>query len=90
MKMHPIPTEDPADFDHANVQGECDACGARLFRFRGQGDIYCNGTLTRTCHAIYNSFGQRLRDDLNSRPNPSEYDDDIGDLEGDEMSYRDY
>lgn len=40
------------------------------------------------CGAFYNIWGQRLRDDLHTRVNPSEYDADIGDLEGDEMSYR--
>lgn len=76
MKMRKQPDQD----DHANIEGECDQCGATLYRFRGQGDIYCD------CGAIYNCFGQRLRDDLNTRPNPSEYDDDIGDLEGYEIA----
>jgi hypothetical protein len=67
--------------DHSNQQGNCDKCGTLLLRFRGQGDIDCN------CGAIYNCFGQRLRDDLYSRPNMSAYDDDIGDLEGDELSW---
>jgi hypothetical protein len=86
MRMTPI---DP-DGDRSNVQGTCDECGSTLQRYRGQGDIYCNGTLHRTCHAIYNSFGQRLRDDLNTRRNPSSYDEDIGDMEGNEASYSDY
>lgn len=80
MRMAPI---DP-NGDRANVEGTCDHCGRIVQRFRGQGDIDC------TCGAIYNSFGQRLRDDLHTRRNPSEYDDDIGDLEGDEMSHRDH
>lgn len=77
MKMTPIPGDD----DHANVQGNCDQCGELLFRYRGQGDISCD------CGAIYNSFGQRLRDDLYTRRNPSDYDEEIGDLEGYEMAY---
>lgn len=68
--------------DHANTEGECDRCGETLYRFRGQGDIDCH-----KCGAIYNCSGQRLRDDLHTRINQSEYDDDIGDLEGDELSW---
>jgi hypothetical protein len=90
MRMTPQPTQlawneatneemEVPNTDHANVQGNCDVCGTTLYRFRGQGDIVCTNP---TCPAIYNSFGQRLRDDLYSRPNPSEYDDDIGDMEG--------
>lgn len=60
--------------------GTCDQCGATVYRWRGQDDIDCD------CGAIYNCFGQRLRDDLYSRPNPSEYDDEIGDLEGYEIA----
>lgn len=67
--------------DTANVEGHCDQCNRLLQRFRGQGDIVCS------CGAIYNSFGQRLRDDLYTRPNPSSYDDNIGDMEGFEMMH---
>ena len=63
-------------------RGQCDRCGASIDRWRGQGDITCD-----TCGANYNCFGQRLRYDLHTRVNRSEYDDDIGDLEGDEMSW---
>lgn len=63
-------------------EGNCERCNAPISRFRGQNDIECHG-----CGANYNCFGQRLRDDLHTRINPSEYDDEIGDLEGDEMSY---
>jgi hypothetical protein len=73
-------TQIPGDDDHANVQGHCDQCNETLYRYRGQGDIYCD------CGAIYNSFGQRLRDDLNTRPNPSEWDEDIDDLTGYEIA----
>lgn len=39
------------------------------------------------CHTEYNAFGQELRSDW--RSNPSNYDDDISDLEGYERSHRD-
>lgn len=81
MKMRPIPGND----DRANVEGYCDKCGTLIMRFRGQGDLQCP-----TCRANYNCFGQRLRDDLHTRINLSEFDEDIDDLTGDELSYRDY
>jgi len=59
------------------TSGACDRCETILRRFRGQSDIECP-----TCGAIYNWCGQRLRDDLYSSPNASEWDDEIGDLEG--------
>lgn len=74
-------TQQPNQDDHANVQGNCDQCNTLLFRFRGEGDIDCPG-----CGAIYNCFGQRLRDDLYTRPNPSDTDDDVGDVEGYELA----
>lgn len=61
--------------------GDCERCGTRLYRYRGDGDIDCD------CGAIYNSGGQRLRDDLYSRPNCSEWDDDVNDLEGYERAF---
>ena len=76
MYMRPIPGDD----DPSNVEGKCDRCNGTLYRFRGQGDIYCD------CGAIYNSFGQQLRDDLLSRPNPSDWDEDIDDLTGYEIA----
>lgn len=66
--------------DRANTQGACDRCGQVVYRFRGQGDLQCS------CGAFYNCFGQRLRDDLRSRPNESEINEDIGDLEGFEQA----
>lgn len=75
MRMAPIP-----DDQDNGVEGHCDQCNTVLYRHRGQGDISCG------CGAIYNSFGQRLRDDLYSRPNPSEYDDDIDDMTGYEIA----
>lgn len=81
MKM----TQQPNQDDHANTQGNCDRCGTLILRFRGQGDLQCHN-----CGANYNCSGQRLRDDLHTRVNPSEYDDEISDLEGDELSYLQY
>lgn len=82
MKMTPIYPPDDPRYDRSDVHGECERCGVTLFRFRGQGDICCH-----ECGANYNCFGQRLRDDLHTRVNYSEYDDELGDLEGDEDSY---
>lgn len=53
---------------------ECE-CGHRLERWRGETHVEC-----QKCGAQYNAAGQRLRD--NWRGNPSNYDDEIGDLEG--------
>lgn len=78
MEMRIQPDQD----DHANTQGHCDNCGTLIQRFRGENDLDCR------CGAIYNSSGQRLRDDLRTRVNPSEFDDNIDDLTGDELSYR--
>lgn len=58
---------------------KCQKCNEEVFRFRGQGDVSCE------CGAQYNAFGQRLRDDW--RGNPSNYDDEIGDMEGYEMQH---
>ncbi len=76
MRFEPINDSPPFEYE-----GECDQCGSLIVRFRGEdGDVSC------ACGAIYNCFGQRLRDDLYSRPNPSEWDDDIGDMEGYEIA----
>jgi protein-arginine kinase activator protein McsA len=56
----------------------CEKCGATVERYRGQDDVSCS-----ECGTPYNCFGQRLRDDY--RDNPSNYDSDIGDMEGYEM-----
>jgi predicted ATP-dependent serine protease len=56
---------------------KCEKCGRTIERYRGMDDIQC------VCGAWYNSFGQRLRDDWQG--NPSNYDEDIGDLEGFEI-----
>lgn len=72
MKMRQMnQSDDPSD-----SEGNCDQCGRLILRFRGQGDLRCD------CGAIYNCFGQRLRDDLYTRPNRSEWDEDCGDMEG--------
>lgn len=85
MQMHPIAAETDPDFDRSNKQGNCDICGHIIFRFRGDaGPLICP---TPDCPAIYSISGQRYRDDLLTRRNPSEYDDDIDDLTGDELSY---
>ena len=79
MKMR----QNPESTDSSDKVGNCDACGQEVFRYRGDNDITCENP---TCSAIYNCFGQRLRDDLYSRPNPSEWDDDITDLDGFEIA----
>jgi len=56
----------------------CIDCGRRIEGYPGQGDVECD------CGAPYNAFGQRLRDDWAN--NSSNYDDEIGDLEGFEIS----
>jgi hypothetical protein len=69
--------------DRTVFTGRCDKCNHDVTTYKGEGDFSC------ACGAIFNAFGQRLRDDLYTRVNPSAYDDDIGDMEGNEMSYRD-
>ncbi len=80
---------DPQRYIEENYVGETDRpigvflcsngkCQAIIERWRGMDDIQCH------CSAWYNSFGQRLRDDWQS--NPSNYDSEIGDLEGFEVS----
>ena len=69
MKLKP-------NHDRTEYTGTCDKCNQPVVTHRGKGDF------THDCGAIYNAFGQRLRDDLYSRPNRSEWDEDCGDLEG--------
>lgn len=59
---------------------DCSRCGAEVQHYPGQGDVSCT-----KCDAQYNAFGQRLRDDW--RDNPSNYDDEVGDMEGYESSH---
>lgn len=58
---------------------DCERCGKEVRRYRGQYDVQCE------CGTFYNAAGQRLRDDW--RGNPSNYDDEIGDLEGFEIQH---
>lgn len=58
---------------------DCEQCGDRVDRYRGDTDVACD------CGAWYNSGGQRLRDDWAG--NPSNYDDEISDMEGFEMQH---
>jgi hypothetical protein len=57
----------------------CQNCKQTVTRYRRQGDVSCD------CGAQYNAFGQRLRDDW--RGNPSNYDENISDLDGYEMQH---
>lgn len=57
---------------------DCEKCGKEVRRYRGQSDVDCS-----ECGACYNAGGQRLRDDW--RGNPSNWDENIGDLEGFEI-----
>ena len=57
---------------------ECRRCGSTVTAWGGH-DTSCG-----KCHAQYNGFGQRLRDDW--QDNLSAYDEDIGDLEGSEIA----
>jgi hypothetical protein len=56
----------------------CRNCNRTVERYRGQYDVQCN------CGTWYNSFGQMLRNDW--QMNPSNYDSDISDLDGYEIS----
>lgn len=58
---------------------ECE-CGTKVERYRGESEVVCP-----TCDAEYNASGQRLREDW--RGNPSNYDDEIGDMEGYEIQH---
>lgn len=59
----------------------CKVCGKTVVSDGGY-DTEC-----QQCGTPYNAWGQRLRDDWAS--NPSNWDDEIGDMEGFEMSQRD-
>lgn len=71
--------EDTVDSDGYIVNGysawDCERCGREVRRYRGQSDVDCGN-----CGACYNAGGQRLRDDW--RGNASNWDDEVGDLEG--------
>lgn len=76
--------EDTIDNEGYRVPGysrwDCEKCGNEVRRYRGTMDVDCY-----ECGASYNASGQRLRDDW--RGNPSNYSDEIGDLEGYEMQH---
>ncbi|AXH46829.1 hypothetical protein SEA_ACOLYTE_86 [Mycobacterium phage Acolyte] len=76
--------EDTVDDEGFIVNGysawDCDRCGNEIRRYRGQSDVDCS-----QCGACYNAGGQRLRDDW--RGNASNYDDEVGDLEGFELQH---
>ncbi|ORW33353.1 hypothetical protein AWB91_09025 [Mycobacterium paraense] len=61
---------------HTIYSWPCQQCG-KTVENRGGRDQTCE------CGAEYNAFGQRLRDDW--RSNPSNWDDNIGDMEGFEI-----
>lgn len=75
--------EDTRDDDGYIIPGysawDCGKCGKEVRRYRGQSDVSCK------CGAQYNAGGQRLRDDW--RGNPSNYDDEISDLDGYELQH---
>jgi hypothetical protein len=58
---------------------DCERCGKEVRRYRGQSDVQCE------CGTWYNASGQRLRDDW--RGNPSNWEDDISDLDGFEIQH---
>lgn len=66
--------------DRTVYTGQCDKCAKPAVTHRGVGDF------THHCGAIYNAFGQRLRDDLHSRPNRSEWDEECDDMTGYELA----
>jgi len=66
----------------AHAEWDCDRCGTALDRWPGQTYVRCP-----ECNASYNASGQRLADGWHR--NPSNYDDEIGDLEGYEMAHAD-
>lgn len=82
--MNIIRIEDSTDAEGFIIPGysqwKCEKCGRDVRRYRGESDVDCDN-----CGASYNASGQRLRDDW--RGNPSNYDDEIGDLEGYEIQH---
>lgn len=70
-------------FDDGHSEWKCEKCGATVERWPGESDVWC-----ASCDTPYNAFGQRLRDDWAG--NPSNYDDDISDLDGFEMQQSRY
>jgi hypothetical protein len=74
--------ENSVDGDGYVVNGysrwDCERCGREVRRYRGQSDVDCH------CGACYNAGGQRLRDDW--RSNASNWDEDVSDMDGFEVS----
>jgi hypothetical protein len=77
-RIEPVTDGDGFVVDGDYSRWDCEKCGAEVRRYRGQGDVGCD------CGAQYNASGQRLRDDW--RDNPSNWDDEIGDMEGHEIA----
>jgi hypothetical protein len=77
-RVEPVLDADGFMVDGDYTRWDCEQCGSEVRRYRGQSDVDCG-----ECGACYNAGGQRLRDDW--RGNPSNYDDEIGDLEGFEI-----
>jgi predicted ATP-dependent serine protease len=65
--------------DDGSLFWPCRDCATTVTRYRGQNDLQCP-----KCGAWYNGSGQRLRDDW--ADNPSNYDENISDLEGFEIA----
>jgi predicted ATP-dependent serine protease len=65
--------------DDGSLSWPCRDCATTVVRYRGEGEVQCP-----KCRAWYSGSGQRLRDDW--QDNPSNYDDEISDLEGFEIS----
>lgn len=53
----------------------CGGCGRQIKRYRGQQTVLCTH-----CGTEHNPFGQALRSGW--RDNPSNYDDEVSDLDG--------
>lgn len=68
-----------ANTDNPTWSKKCERCGQTVERWYGMSSVSCG------CGAEYNAFGQQLRDDW--RGNPSNYDDEIGDMEGYEIQH---
>ncbi|MEB3023052.1 MULTISPECIES: hypothetical protein [Mycolicibacter] len=70
---------DPYGYGRRVKAWDCSGCGTEIQHYPGEREVSCPN-----CSAQYNPFGQRLRDDWDS--NRSNYDDEVGDMEGYEDS----
>lgn len=68
-----------SDGAKATHSWSCPVCGREVARYRGQSNPSC------VCGAQFNAAGQRLRDDWQG--NPSNYDDELSDLDGYEQQH---